>query len=168
MKSVINKTQWKTNDRRRLTNQVFFCFVLFLIKCFKGIPMVCKRRRKACAASQFFVFDRFLCPSLPFLSLPSSFPLLLHSLLLPSFYPCWDQLRSQYLSLSLSHLPSSHECPLPVSLATPACHVSFSIKLSKCLYKIPVYIKVIMGMGHTALWSQSDESINYSSEATCQ
>lgn len=53
-------------------------------------------------------------------------------------------------------------------LATPACHISISKKLLKCLYKVPVYIKVIMGMGHTALWSQSDESINYSSEATRQ
>ena len=46
--------------------------------------------------------------------------------------------------------------------------VSVSIKLLKCLYKVPVYIIVIMGMGHTALWSQSDESINCGSEVTRQ
>lgn len=44
------------------------------MKCFKGILMGCKRRRKAYAASQFFVFDRFLCPSFPSCLSPPPFP----------------------------------------------------------------------------------------------
>ena len=137
------------------------------LKWLSSSSMGCKRRRKAYAASQFLYLIDFCALLFPSFLFPPAFPFCILCFSLPFITTEISLDHSICLSPFLISPPLMNFLFL-FPLATPACHVSVSIKLLKCLYKVPVYIIVIMGMGHTALWSWSDEPINCSSEATRQ